>query len=521
MQLFGSSFEVRGLFVFMLSVVSLCVAALVYWSAQSKMQDDLVTAYRKADVVSAFCDNHVAFDREACGKTDKMSWSQVHALLVESGVINMSEFETAFELDEAMTKFEPRQGETAGIASEDEFGWEYYELVEALRQTGGVESALQIIYRLSGEQCVSRQTGITPEDRAKQFTDDLAFLLADAVGGPELLISSRRCERARKRLILLGSREDHSSAPEKPSTIRDPGQGLSGFRFSTARCVSDKQILTALGIKSTAVLSSSVEFAQVREQDGEQLTVAVPIGYDLSNRCTDAGELETGEVHEGDPDLSISTTLKQKRHEAFTEVQQYLLGLTHALPDVREAKKWANAVRGPEHIGILSLGLFVVFTLAIRMVVMRVGVRRVRNGKKSGCLTEQWRELARDLARGGDAADRRVDAVVRGRTLVRWAVATVPAIGFIGTVRGILNALAQAGDVVWAGDRLGRADAIGQLAGELGLAFSTTLFALVVGVLLGLLMALARGHEGRVLDALVDAVDTFSLGMDENGPRRA
>ena len=441
-----------------------------------------------------------------------MSWSQVHALLVEAGVITLSEFETAFELEEALSKFENAS------ESEEEFGYEYYELAKALRnsdsRTEGVESALQIIYRLSGEQCVSSQTNITPENRAKQFTDDLAFLLADAASGPEL-ISSRRCERARKRLTSLGSAGD---------SARD----LSGFRFSTARCVSDKQILTALGIKSTAVLSSSVELARaqeqddaraqeqddaraqeqddarVQEQDGEQL--AVSIGYDLSNRCQT---------------VSISETLKQKRHEAFTEVQQYLLGLTHALPGVREAQKWANAVRGPEHIGILSLGLFVVFTLAIRTVVMQVGVRRVCNGKKSGCLTEQWRELARDLVRGGDAADRRIDAVVRGRTLVRWAVATVPAIGFIGTVRGILNALAQAGDVVWAGDRLGRADAIGQLAGELGLAFSTTLFALVVGVLLGLLMALARGHEGRVLDALVDTVDTFSLGMDGNGPRRA
>ena len=49
MQLFGPSFEVRGLFVFMLSVISLCVAVLVYWNVQSRMQDDLVTAYRKAD----------------------------------------------------------------------------------------------------------------------------------------------------------------------------------------------------------------------------------------------------------------------------------------------------------------------------------------------------------------------------------------------------------------------------------------------------------------------------------------
>lgn len=113
-------------------------------------------------------------------------------------------------------------------------------------------------------------------------------------------------------------------------------------------------------------------------------------------------------------------------------------------------------------------------------------------------------ELVGNLAAGGHRAERQLDALARGRTLVRWSIATAPALGFIGTVRGILEALARAGDVVWAADRLERADAIGQLAGELGLAFSTTFFALLVGVVLGLISALSRSHEERRIDDLVE-----------------
>lgn len=475
-RLFGSHFEMQSGATFALFVVSLSVALFLYWSVQRWAQYALVEAYRSANVIGAIFDDHVAFDRNACDPSLEMSFQQIHALLTEAGVVGLSEFEPPERTAPTTEQNSAGGGENDGAddggndddsdndaATTTATAWwpvEHGKLVDTLRRnertaTRNTNSALELIHYLSQRQCA--HTSIKGEvlDPIKE----MAYLLADAVGGADHPWANR-CARAGKRLDALGG-------SKKDKAHGEVDRGLSGFRFSTSRCVSDAEILTALGIKS--------------------LAIAPEVGYNLTHSCTGR---------------AYTPAQRFRYHEGFTAVQQYLLGVTHAVPEVRAARKWANLVRGPEHVGILSLGLFVALVLTARTIAMRIGLRRVRRRGGPGRTTEAWRALAEDLARGGEVAERRLDAVARGRTLVRWAVATVPAVGFIGTVRGILNALAQAGDVVWAGDRLGRADAIGQLAGELGLAFSTTLFALLVGILVSLLTGVNRAHEQNMLDAL-------------------
>jgi biopolymer transport protein ExbB/TolQ len=77
--------------------------------------------------------------------------------------------------------------------------------------------------------------------------------------------------------------------------------------------------------------------------------------------------------------------------------------------------------------------------------------------------------------------------------MIRYLIWAIPSIGFIGTVRGIGGALAQA-DQALAGD-------IGGMTNSLGLAFNSTFVALLISiVLMFLLHQLLRLQDGLVVD---------------------
>jgi len=78
-------------------------------------------------------------------------------------------------------------------------------------------------------------------------------------------------------------------------------------------------------------------------------------------------------------------------------------------------------------------------------------------------------------------------------SMIRYLIWAIPSIGFIGTVRGIGGALAQA-DQALAGD-------IGGMTNSLGLAFNSTFVALLISILLMFLLhQLLRLQDGLVVD---------------------
>lgn len=77
------------------------------------------------------------------------------------------------------------------------------------------------------------------------------------------------------------------------------------------------------------------------------------------------------------------------------------------------------------------------------------------------------------------------DRELGSRWALTWAMRALPAIGFIGTVRGILFALRDAGDIFAAPTGAAQAAAISSIGAQLGVAFTTTLIALVAGLALG------------------------------------
>ena len=96
-----------------------------------------------------------------------------------------------------------------------------------------------------------------------------------------------------------------------------------------------------------------------------------------------------------------------------------------------------------------------------------------------------------------DAIETSVEAIAAKQeaesSMIRYLIWAIPSIGFIGTVRGIGQALSQA-DQALAGDIAGMTD-------SLGVAFNSTLVALLISiVLMFLLHQLQRMQDGLVVD---------------------
>ena len=75
--------------------------------------------------------------------------------------------------------------------------------------------------------------------------------------------------------------------------------------------------------------------------------------------------------------------------------------------------------------------------------------------------------------------------------MIRYMIWAIPSIGFIGTVRGIGQALSQA-DRALAGD-------IASMTASLGLAFNSTLVALVASIVLMLLLHVLQRSQDKLL----------------------
>ncbi len=105
--------------------------------------------------------------------------------------------------------------------------------------------------------------------------------------------------------------------------------------------------------------------------------------------------------------------------------------------------------------------------------------------------------ITQDVQNTSDAIDSSIEALAvkleAENAMIRYLIWAIPSIGFIGTVRGIGEALSRA-DEALAGDIAGMTD-------SLGVAFNSTLVALLISiVLMFLLNQLQRLQDGLVVD---------------------
>jgi biopolymer transport protein ExbB/TolQ len=109
-----------------------------------------------------------------------------------------------------------------------------------------------------------------------------------------------------------------------------------------------------------------------------------------------------------------------------------------------------------------------------------------------------WRYSAtRNVQNLSDAIESNLDALAvrqdSENTMIRYLIWAIPSIGFIGTVRGIGQALSMA-DLALAGDISGMTD-------SLGVAFNSTLVALLISIFLMFLFhQLQRLQDTQILD---------------------
>ncbi len=115
--------------------------------------------------------------------------------------------------------------------------------------------------------------------------------------------------------------------------------------------------------------------------------------------------------------------------------------------------------------------------------------------------------MTRDVQDTSDAIDSSVEALAvkleAENSLIRYLIWAIPSIGFIGTVRGIGKALSQA-DQALAGDIAGMTE-------SLGLAFNSTLVALVISILLMSLLHLLQRLQDDVVVSTQSYCESFLL----------
>lgn len=115
-------------------------------------------------------------------------------------------------------------------------------------------------------------------------------------------------------------------------------------------------------------------------------------------------------------------------------------------------------------------------------------------------ITKSVQDTSDAIVSGVEALAMKLEAE---NSMIRYLIWAIPSIGFIGTVRGIGEALSQA-DKALAGDIAGMTD-------SLGVAFNSTLVALLISIfLMFLLHQLQRLQDGLVVDTQ-DYCESFLL----------
>lgn len=117
-----------------------------------------------------------------------------------------------------------------------------------------------------------------------------------------------------------------------------------------------------------------------------------------------------------------------------------------------------------------------------------------------------------------ERAELEADRLDSSLSLMRYIVWAIPAIGFIGTVRGIGQALSHADEAI-KGD-------ISAVTGWLGVAFNSTLVALVLSMVLMYVMHLVQSRqEAFIIETQAYCrdrlIDVMKVPTTESGPNRA
>lgn len=252
--------------------------------------------------------------------------------------------------------------------------------------------------------------------------------------------------------------------------------------------------------------------------------------FDILNMSHDS-ETETVEKRKRD-NLNADNLVRQDYYFIRNWCAN-LISMLHDNPEVKKQKILLSVIHGPEQFGMLIVFFLSFFMMIGRLIMFcwnryaffsiriigkqsRFDILQKKNAspdlqKQLADRMNETRELVIDqfypalinayYAEDKDEQTRLKDVSdmldysfslsnameQRSRWLINWSAAALPSIGFIGTVRGLLLALGNADSIVRATNALGQAAAITNVATQLSLAFTTTLVALLLGLIISLL----------------------------------
>ncbi|MFN7265190.1 MAG: MotA/TolQ/ExbB proton channel family protein [Phenylobacterium sp.] len=172
----------------------------------------------------------------------------------------------------------------------------------------------------------------------------------------------------------------------------------------------------------------------------------------------------------------------------------FIAGQIRISPEVKRARFWVSVYTGHEQRLIFIMATFGLIVVMSRIAMFLVSTVITSFSRRPAALSPFDRRPITAAER-----DNEFDRLASSRWPIRIAVAILPAIGFIGTVRGIMLSLSGADAIVWAETVNQRSAAISGLSADLGLAFATTLLALLFGALLTILVAIEMALGERLL----------------------
>ncbi|MER9473670.1 MotA/TolQ/ExbB proton channel family protein [Mesorhizobium sp. M0520] len=482
-HLFDQHLSLSWLGWIVMMLLALALALGTYGGLQRIAQARLLRIAETVDLAQAFCSGMPALNQNDCAAkpqdqatlapfSDEVIWS----MLIDAGVIGPDTVATPADL-------------VTQAGSDEALANTYNVLKDSKRRR---ELGPNLLIAFSRGVC----NNDTPRDVDKDRVD-----LADAAYAPAVAYFVTR---------LYPSDYADASALRNSAFMANAAAGefdLSVLRMSVPNSVTDSEIANAMLLKSQATDGTGYRYGK--------------------NRC--------GSQPMGANNAPLS---EQDIWRSFDQMEKLLtwgIGQMRTTGEYRSGVFYVTLITGWEQFLIFLVGYFALVLclgrLSAAAIMMKISQRMIRTGAE----VDPGRDnVVRLLARAGAQVrsldpgeraywkDQLMDEIASARWPMRFAVATLPALGFIGTVRGIMNSLTGADSIVWATTASERAQAISTLSADLGLAFATTLLALAFGILLSLLAALeVRYFEQSILPLFGRyAFDTDDSGNEEAETKR-
>ena len=502
----------NGLTMLLLLILAFCAAILVgdraYRNLQLHYQTQMLRAVAEADVIHDICRQRSDIFWDDCATPaarEEMSDRFVWAMLVSAGVIDPLSIAVPVELEQQLSGSDPGAAVVAawlrdqnrarltgvplliavselceGAVGGDENPW----TVPALSAI--VTAALADIYEPlpGGEDWLKpeilRAFGPSPPDWVMTLFRKVAWLNSLVFSergdpGPEIW-------PAPADLRALGA-SDTSLLDERRAKAWNTLVGTPAAAWTEADPIE-------------AFIGDSIDRRAVPGQIGDADVVATLFALGgLINRGT--GAFRTSFEHCSLNDASQHLTNDEQKQAMVANLEKlaiYIAGQIRISPEVKRARFWVSVYTGHEQRLIFIMAAFGAIVVLSRIAVFLVSSVVSAFSQRPAVLIPFDPRPVTTAQR-----DNEFDRLASSRWPIRIAVAILPAIGFIGTVRGIMLALSGADAIVWAETVNQRSAAISGLSADLGLAFATTLLALLFGALLTILTAMEMALGERLL----------------------